>query len=224
MEILDGVFMLKAQKPGSHSYMVTGEGLKVLIDPGVAQHLQSLRDALKKVGFSLDDIDLVINTHEHFDHIGANKYLQNTALIAAHRYAAAKIVSGDDEVTMCRANGQGVNGYKVQLWMENINLIDAGGWRLKLLHTPGHTSGCVCIYEPRRKVLFSGDTVFARGTVSEISKSGSYGEYLNSLRRLNTMKIDLILPGHGAVSEEPENDLTRAIESVEAELEKRQKG
>lgn len=223
-EVVDGVFLLEARKPGCHSYLIKGEQLNVLIDPGLGQHLGGLRAGLRRADTSLSDIDVVINTHEHFDHIGANKHLQNAALIAAHRYAAAKMISGDDEVTMCRANGQRVDGYMVHLWMENINLIDAGGRMLKVIHTPGHTSGCVCIYEPRGKVLFSGDTVFARGTVSEISKSGSYGEYLNSLRRLNTMKIDLILPGHGEVSEEPEDDLSQAIKGVESELKRIARG
>jgi glyoxylase-like metal-dependent hydrolase (beta-lactamase superfamily II) len=84
-------------------------------------------------------------------------------------------------------------------------------WFLKILHTPGHTSGSICIYEPRQKVLISGDTVFAKGTISNISSSGSYGEYINSLARLNTMKIDLLLPGHGMISNNVEYDIQKAI-------------
>lgn len=93
-------------------------------------------------------------------------------------------------------------------------MLDLGDWFLKVLHTPGHTSGSLCIYEPRRKILISGDTVFARGTISDISSSGSYGEYINSLARLNTMKIDLLLPGHGTISEDVEEDIEKAIENA----------
>ncbi len=42
------------------------------------------------------------------------------------------------------------------------------------------------IYEPRKKILFSGDTLFANSVISNIYDSGSLGEYFNSLRRLNT--------------------------------------
>jgi glyoxylase-like metal-dependent hydrolase (beta-lactamase superfamily II) len=217
-EIIDGLYRITARKPGSHSYLIKGEDLCVLIDPGVRQHVDALQRGMSNAGVSVRDVDLVICTHEHFDHIGANKHFQDTAMISAHRYAATKLACGDEEITMCRANAQDVNGYRVHMWLENISLIDAGDWKLKILHTPGHTSGCICIYEPRKRVLISGDTVFAKGTISDISKSGSYGEYINSLRRLNTMKIDLILPGHGAVSDGPEEDMDRAIEAAEEML------
>jgi glyoxylase-like metal-dependent hydrolase (beta-lactamase superfamily II) len=95
-----------------------------------------------------------------------------------------------------------------------MNVIDLGNWFLKIFHTPGHTSGSLCIYEPRKKILISGDTVFARGTISDISSSGSYGEYINSLARLNTMKINLLLPGHGKISTNVEEDIAKAVENA----------
>jgi glyoxylase-like metal-dependent hydrolase (beta-lactamase superfamily II) len=89
-------------------------------------------------------------------------------------------------------------------------------WFIKALYTPGHTSGSVCFYEPRKKLLFSGDTVFARGTISHISDSGSYGEYINSLSILNTLKIDLLLPGHGSLSTNVENDIKKALDNAKS--------
>lgn len=188
--------------------------MKVLIDSGISQHFNFLTKDLKDIGVDTRSLNMVINTHEHVDHFGANRYLQERIPILAHRYAATKIVSADDEVMLCRAHGEDPTGYQVNMWLENLNVLDLGDWFLKVLHTPGHTSGSLCIYEPRRKVLISGDTVFARGTISDISSSGSYGEYINSLARLNTMKIDLLLPGHGAISEDVEEDIEKAIENA----------
>ena len=185
--------------------------MKVLIDSGISQHFNFLTKDLKDIGVDTRSLNMIINTHEHVDHFGANRYLQERIPILAHRYAATKIVSADDEVMLCRAHGEDPTGYQVNMWLENLNVLDLGDWFLKVLHTPGHTSGSLCIYEPRRKVLISGDTVFARGTISDISSSGSYGEYINSLARLNTMKIDLLLPGHGAISEDVEEDIEKAI-------------
>ncbi|OPY23676.1 MAG: hydroxyacylglutathione hydrolase [Methanobacterium sp. PtaU1.Bin097] len=185
--------------------------MKVLIDSGISQHFNFLTKDLKDIGVDTRSLNMIINTHEHVDHFGANRYLQERVPILAHRYAATKIVSADDEVMLCRAHGEDPTGYQVNMWLENLNVLDLGDWFLKVLHTPGHTSGSLCIYEPRRKVLISGDTVFARGTISDISSSGSYGEYINSLARLNTMKIDLLLPGHGAISEDVEEDIEKAI-------------
>jgi len=188
--------------------------LKVLIDSGISQHFNFLTKDLKDIGVDTRSLNMIINTHEHVDHFGANRYLQERDPILAHRYAATKIVSADDEVMLCRAHGEDPTGYQVNMWLENLNVLDLGDWFLKVLHTPGHTSGSLCIYEPRRKVLISGDTVFARGTISDISSSGSYGEYINSLARLNTMKIDLLLPGHGAISVDVEEDIEKAIENA----------
>ncbi len=188
--------------------------MKVLIDSGISQHFNFLTKDLKDIGVDTRSLNMIINTHEHVDHFGANRYLQERVPILAHRYAATKIVSADDEVMLCRAHGEDPTGYQVNMWLENLNVLDLGDWFLKVLHTPGHTSGSLCIYEPRRKVLISGDTVFARGTISDISSSGSYGEYINSLARLNTMKIDLLLPGHGAISVDVEEDIEKAIENA----------
>jgi len=213
-EIIPGLYLLKSKKPSSNSYLILGEKLKVLIDSGISQHFNFLTKDLKDIGVDTHSLNMVINSHEHVDHFGANRYLQERVPILAHRYAATKIVSADDEVMLCRAHGEDPTGYQVNMWLENLNVLDLGDWFLKVLHTPGHTSGSLCIYEPRRKVLISGDTVFARGTISDISSSGSYGEYINSLARLNTMKIDLLLPGHGAISVDVEEDIEKAIENA----------
>jgi len=220
-EIIEGLYQIKAKKPGSHAYLIKGKDLTILVDSGVHQHMAELEESLASAGVAIGDIDILINTHEHFDHIGANKFFQDSVMVAAHRSAAVKIVTGDEEVTMCRAHAQHVTGYKVHMWLNNVDLIDAGDFKLKILHTPGHTSGCLCIYEPRKHVLISGDTVFAKGTIASVYKSGSLGEYLNSLRRLATMKIQLLLPGHGIISDNAEEDIAKAIENVETLMNER---
>jgi glyoxylase-like metal-dependent hydrolase (beta-lactamase superfamily II) len=214
IKIAPELYRIDTGKPSCSSYLVKTDERNVLIDPGIADHVELLLKDLEEIGVHAKDIDVVINTHEHVDHIGANKYFQKHSLIAAHRYAATKIVSADDEVLMCRAHGHDVRGYRVNLWLMNINAITVGDWFLKVLHTPGHTSGSICIFEPYKRILFSGDMVFTDGTISDISRSGSYGEYINSLARLNTMKIDIILPGHGRTSENAESDILKALENA----------
>ncbi len=213
-EIIPHLYLIRTKKPSCNSYLILGNKMEVLIDPGINQHFKVLKRDLEKIGTDINNLNLIINTHEHVDHFGANLYLQRRVPILAHRYAATKIISADDEVLLCRAHGEDPTGYQINLWLENLNVIDMGDWFLKILHTPGHTSGSLCIYEPRQKLLISGDTVFARGTISDISSSGSYGEYINSLARLNTMKIDLLLPGHGAISVKVEEDIEKAINNA----------
>ena len=213
-EIIPNLYMLKTKKPSCNSYLILGKQKKIFIDSGINEHFKYLKKDIKQIGLELDDLNMVINTHEHVDHFGANRHLQDRVPILTHRYAATKIVSADDEVLRCRAHGENPTGYQVHVWLENLNVVDMGDWFLKILHTPGHTSGSLCIYEPRKRVLISGDTVFAHGTISQISTSGSYGEYINSLARLNTMKIDLLLPGHGSISVNVEEDIKKAINNA----------
>jgi glyoxylase-like metal-dependent hydrolase (beta-lactamase superfamily II) len=211
--IFEDLYQIKPGRLSSHCYLITADR-NILIDSGTANDFPTLEKELEDIGLKLEDIDIVINTHEHFDHIGGNLFLQNTSIIMAHRFAAVKIVYGDDEVTMCRAHGQKTIGYKVHVWLNNTDVIDAGSWFLKVLYTPGHTSGCICLYEPRKRILFSGDALFASGTLSTIFKSGSLAEYFNSLRRLKTMKIDLLLPGHGRISRSVDEDIEKTIKNA----------
>lgn len=220
-EIVEGISQIPAEAPGSHSYVFYGEHLTVVVDTGLQSNAKRIRKVLGGAP------DLIINTHEHFDHIGGNKDFQDETTIAAHRLSAVKMNHGDDEVLQCRANKQDISGYKVHYWLQNNTLFDIGGMHLKVLHTPGHTSGCICLYESRSRTLVSGDTVFANGTISLITRSGSYGDYLNSLGRLKTLKVDRICPGHGEMvlnSRETEETLRKSIENAEVKLQEMKEG
>ncbi len=211
-KICDDLYQFKPGKLSSYCYLIRSDK-NILIDSGTASDFEVLKSYLEDIGMSYKDIDIVINTHEHFDHIGGNLYLQENSIIMTHRLSAVKIEYGDDEVTMCRAHQQNVVGYRVDVWLNNTDVIKTNNWFLKVLYTPGHTSGCICLYEPRRKILFSGDTLFSRGTVSTIFNSGSLAEYLNSLQRLSTMNIAVLLPGHGAISMNVSRDIELSIKN-----------
>ena len=218
-KIIPELYRIETGKLSALSYLIKTDDKNILIDTGIADDFSMLINDINKIGVELKDINIVINTHEHVDHIGANKYFQEQSIIATHRYAATKIISSDDEVLMCRVLGHDVQGYEVDFWLMNINAITVGSWFLKILHTPGHTSGSICIYEPYKRLLFSGDTVFSDGTISQISSSGSYGEYMNSLARLNTLKIDTLLPDHGKISYNVESDIIKAIDNAKKQQE-----
>jgi len=75
--------------------VLKGDYMNVMIDSGSDQNFP--RPA--SIG-----IDRVINSHEHCDHIGANLYFQEYAMVAAYRLAASKMMTGDYSVTMCKGN------------------------------------------------------------------------------------------------------------------------
>ncbi len=219
IELYPNIFWLKGEETGSHSYLIKGKYKNVLIDSGLDRNYVRLQhNMFEDLGLKVRDIDIIINTHEHFDHIGANRYFQEFGLIAAHRLAANKIVEEDRYVTMYTSGDLNRPSLKVHLWLEDRFRFDLGNYRLEVIHTPGHTSGSICIYEITQKILFTGDTLFAGGTLSYIAESGSFGDYINSINLLETRKIKALYPGHGMVSKTPEEDMKKAILNAKALL------
>jgi glyoxylase-like metal-dependent hydrolase (beta-lactamase superfamily II) len=219
VELRPGIFRIRGLQGSSHSYVIKGEYKNVLVDSGADRNFPILREGLLQISLKVKDIDILINTHEHSDHIGANRYFEEYALVAAYRLAASKMVVGDTYVTMYRANDLNEIPQRVHLWLENMTRIDLGNYSLRVLHTPGHTSGSICLYETTQGLLFSADTLFAGGTLSYIAESGSVGDYVDSLRRLSAFRITEVFPGHGRVSADPQEDIARAIANAQALLE-----
>ena len=194
-------------------YLIKGGTKNALIDTGLTADSPRLASQLQRLGLSVKDIHFVILTHEHFDHIEAITFF-DTAVIAAHALAANKIELQDEFVTFAT-----LNKYRTHLWLEDRVLVDLGNYKLQVIHTPGHTSGCICIYELKEKVLFSGDTVFAGGLLSEIVGSGNISDYVTSLQRLSNLKVEALYPGHGLLSSTPEEDIHRGMEYARTVME-----
>jgi len=218
LELQPDIFRIKGHGTSSHSYIIKEDYANLLIDSGVDANFPTLQKSLLKVGLKIRDIDIVINTHEHFDHIGANRYFQDHTLIAAHRFAATKMIVDDRYVTFYKSADLNDIPFKVHPWLESESRFDLGNYSLNIIHTPGHTSESICIYEPSRKILFTGDTVFAGGTLSYIAESGSVGDYINSILSLSTRHILEIYPGHGEISTSPEEDMEKAVQNAKAFL------
>lgn len=222
-EVKPGIFQIRGLNGSSHSYLIKDAYMNLLIDSGADHNFPVLERGLFQIGVRVRDVDMVINTHEHCDHIGANRYFQEHALIAAYRLAASKMVLGDFYVTLYKGNDLNEIPPRVHLWLENMTRIDLHSYSLRVFHTPGHTSGCISIYEATHGLLFSADTVFAGGTLSYIAESGSIGDYIDSLKRLRCFGLSALYPGHGRISTTPVEDIDRAIENAQALLEGKNK-
>jgi hydroxyacylglutathione hydrolase len=145
----------------------------------------------------------IVLTHKHFDHIGAVR-----DLIAAT--AAPLYVHADDAADLGDPVGTGgaMFGFEQTApqpdhQLHDGDVIEAGQLRLKVLHTPGHTQGSICLFAeestgaPSR--LFSGDTLFA-GSVGRTDLPGGDGRALSTsiATKLVGLPADTIVhPGHG---------------------------
>jgi glyoxylase-like metal-dependent hydrolase (beta-lactamase superfamily II) len=217
-ELNPGIFQIRGLNGSSHSYVIKGDYMNLMIDSGSDPNFPVLERGLRKIGMKVRDINLVVNSHEHCDHIGGNRYFQESAVIAAYRLAASKITNGDYYVTMYKGNDLNEIPLRVHLWLENMMRIDLGNYSLRVFHTPGHTSGCISLIETTCGLLFSADSVFAGGTLSYIAESGSVGDYLDSLARLRCFGLQALYPGHGRISTTPIEDIDRAIANAQSLL------
>jgi glyoxylase-like metal-dependent hydrolase (beta-lactamase superfamily II) len=157
-----------------------------VIDPGAdAQRLISLVS-----GKGLE-LECILLTHAHFDHIGAV-----AALKAAFPDAGVFVPPADVQV-YSHAMNQLMPEYPPVKLPEGV-LGDFTHESIKVIPTPGHTPGGVCYYLSADKLLFSGDTLFA-GSVGRTDLPGGHMPTLmNSLAALKQLPDDtLVIPGHG---------------------------
>jgi len=219
IELKPNIYLIRAVRPGSHVYLIKGQRKNVLVDSGMAGSFPQLKQRLAKVDLKPSDIHLIILTHEHFDHIGAAALSFDNAVVAAHRLAANKIQLQDEFVMMNKYFELPAKPFNADIWLEGDTMLELGNYRLRVLHTPGHCSGCICLYEPDHKLLFTGDTVLAGGLLSGVFPSGSISDYVNSLERLKSLKLMALYPGHGKISTTPVEDMKKAVGAARALLE-----
>jgi glyoxylase-like metal-dependent hydrolase (beta-lactamase superfamily II) len=157
------------------SYLLLGDwnqldDVNTLIDPGtdgsVIDQIEMLSTGCGKV-----PVEQVILTHNHFDHAGG-------AEIFKQRYGAR---------VYAWSEGKDVDGL-----LHDGQIIKAGDDQLQVLHTPGHSSDSICLYNFTHRILFSGDTQLRIRTAGEIFAR----EYIETLRRLSTLRIDTVYSGH----------------------------
>ncbi len=208
VQLKEGIFQLRGK---CMAYLVKGSKKNLLIDTGLPWENELLESQLASVGLSKEDIHIVALTHEHLDHIGCVPIFSPRTVIAAHSMAANKISMQDEFVLMSKAFHLNVDEYHIDFHLHHGTNIDLGGIVLQVHHTPGHSSGSICLYEPVQQILFTGDTIFANGILGGIFPSGSISDYALTLRQLSTLRIRELYPGHGRISTTPEEDFAKAL-------------
>jgi len=179
----------------SNIYLVIGNRT-VLIDTGTGnasgKDIAKIKDLLKG-----KDLDMIVVTHFHADHIGG---LQNMLdEFGSEAFAGAGdapyIKSGDPAFTFADMYDRELRPVEITELMEG-DTIELGEHRLRVINTPGHTCGGICLYDEITHSLFSGDTVFARGIGRTDFPTGSAKELFNSLKKLSEIDVKTLYPGH----------------------------
>lgn len=165
---------------GTNTWVLRGDASapSIVVDPGpdLPAHLDAVAETAGPVA-------VVLLTHGHLDHSeGARAFAERVgcavrALDPEHRLGEEGLGEGD--------------------------VVEVGGWEVRVVATPGHTSDSLSFVLPAERAVLTGDTVLGRGTTVVAHPDGKLGAYLGSLRRLRDLaeeqELAAVWPGHGPV-------------------------
>lgn len=176
----------------SNCYVVGSEATKegMVIDPG-GDADKILRTA-KSMGLT---IKLIVLTHGHIDHIEAlAKVKKATGAAAAIHAEDAPLV--EEQLSGYRITPTDPSLSLIDRLLKGGDTIEVGDLRFLVIHTPGHSSGSICLLG--HGVLFSGDTLFNFG-IGRYDLGGSFQQIMNSLHTKLMVLPDntVVYPGHG---------------------------
>ena len=223
-------------------YLLRGDKVVTLIDTGWDSEtaFNSLNRQLAEIGVGFSDISQIIVTHAHFDHYGlAGKIKQiSNAKIYMHqrdldifstRYVVTEeflnrvvqwFVSNGVPLPLLTAIHGPISGFRKPIpaqpdvLLNGDETIASGTFNLKVIWTPGHSPGHICLYEPVQKILFSGDHILPVITpnvsLTAASTGNPLGDYLISLQAVKNLAVVLVLPAH----EDVFNNLTERVEGI----------
>ena len=195
-----------------NAYFIDGPS-RVLIDPGHRALFEHVKRGLEDLNLSIKDIDVVICTHAHPDHLEAVPLFKNTpTLFTMHETEwqwAATIGK-----QMSASFGIDINDLRPDFFLTEGNL-SLNGLDLDIIHTPGHSPGSVSLYWSEQKALFTGDLVFKEGVGRTDLPGGDGSQLKESIKGLKNLDVEWLLSGHGEVISGSEN-VKKNFEKVES--------
>ncbi|MCB5247119.1 MAG: MBL fold metallo-hydrolase [Candidatus Cloacimonetes bacterium] len=179
---------------GTNTWLLWDESSRqgFLIDPAAPSE-----ELLRRIQELQLQIPLIINTHGHGDHIGGNDWFKAAlgSQVLIHPADAALLT--DNRRNFSEYLGQPLDLAPADSLAEDGQILKLGDHEVLVLHTPGHTQGCICLLAD--KFLFSGDTLFEQSIGRTDFPGGSHDQIVSSIRtKLFTLPDDtVVFPGHG---------------------------
>ena len=193
----------------THCYLAVGRERALLIDTGLGvQDISAVTEALT------GKIVTALPTHVHWDHIGGLWRFED---FLAHRAELPWLTGGfplpleavrNMVARDCRLpENFDLGKYRIfqgtpKELLSGGEILDLGGRKLEVIHTPGHSPGHMCLWERERGYLFTGDLVY-RGTLYADYPSTDPEAYLKSLEKTAALPVERVLPGHHSLDVDP---------------------
>ncbi|MFC5443764.1 MBL fold metallo-hydrolase [Rhizobium halophytocola] len=197
--VADGVSRITVNNPspftfhGTNSYLVGRESL-VVIDPGPEDeaHFQAL---LREIGGR--PVSHILVSHTHRDHSPLSRRLQaetGAVIVAEGPHRASRPLHQGESNPFAESSD---SAFVPDIRLADGDRVEADGFSLTALHTPGHTANHLAFALDGTGILFSADHVMAWATTIVAPPDGAMGDYMASLERLMGRDDRIYLPGHG---------------------------
>lgn len=198
--------------------------------------LKFVGEKLETLGLGFEDFERIIATHGHVDHTGSTVEIRKAAgnnidffihpednwLISEERYHDYMWSNEADSLTaLAGLPPSDVEKIKQRFSffkslcdpVDKVSFLKDGdefsgdGYHLEVIHTPGHTAGSICLYEPEQKILFSGDSMIKHITPNPLVDIRKYSlqnsdyqslpTFLESLDKIRKLDVRYVFSGHG---------------------------
>lgn len=187
----------------THCYLLCGQEMALLIDTGLGvSNIREIVDSLTKLPV------MAVTTHIHWDHIGGHRYFDHIAVhelekdwLAVKFPIPLQVVKNNLTKFSCGFPAEfELDAYRIfqgepQRVLSDGDWLDLGNRRVQVVHTPGHSPGHCCFYEPDRGYLFTGDLIY-KGCLDAFYPTTDPQLFYDSVKRVRKYKITRILPGH----------------------------
>ena len=187
----------------THCYLLCGQESAVLIDTGLGvSNIRKIVDSLTRLPI------MAVTTHIHWDHIGGHKYFDNIAVhekemdwLSVKFPISLQVVKNNLTKVPCNFPTEfNIDAYQIfrgepQRILHDGDWLDLGGRKIQVIHTPGHSPGHCCFYEPGRKYLYSGDLIY-KGCLYAFYPTTDPQLFYYSVKRVQKYRIEKIMPGH----------------------------
>ena len=209
----------------THCYLLNGKEKSLLIDTGLG--ISNIYDEVRKL---TDKPIAAVATHIHWDHIGGHKYFPEFYAHAEEldwldgKFPLTMETVKEMVVDRCDLpDGFNVDDYEFfqgrpTRILKDHDIIDIGGRKMEILHTPGHSPGHLCFWEKDRGYLFTGDLVY-KDTLFAYYPSTDPEAYLASLEKVAAMPVKGVFPAHHSLDIQPEIliRMTKAFRQLKAD-------
>ncbi|HTY81891.1 MAG TPA: MBL fold metallo-hydrolase [Dehalococcoidales bacterium] len=212
-----------------NAYVISGDKGYMLVDAGwnTDEAYAALKNGMTEIGAAVKDITQIVVTHVHPDHYGmAGRIKKETgATLAMHhlekefiepRYVnMEELLNAIDNLLLENGVPQnviknltnatvGLEQYVVpampDVLLHDNEIVSTGRFNFRVIWAPGHSSGQICLYEPDKKILLSGDhilpTITPNVSIHPQAIENPLGRYFDSLHDLRELPVEKVLPGH----------------------------